>query len=134
METEILNYIKENSISNIEIFNKYIDIIEDLNNITILNHNNIPELIKTIIKQQCDGHLEEIKDYYDEFKELFNNNKQRFIESMEETLQLFCNKENICCFCGSELAFGTYSEDRGEYLGCPCSERMYIKHCSNNCF
>lgn len=134
METEFLNYIKEISNTNKEVYATYINLIDDFENIEILNHNNLPHIAKEVIKEQCDGYLEEIKDCYDEFKDSFNNNKQKFIENMEEILQLFCNKENICYFCGDEIVFGVYSEDRGEYLGSPCSERMYIRHCSNNCF
>lgn len=134
METELLNYIKEISSTNGEIFNKYIELIEEFEEIDELNHENLPYIAKDIIKEQCDGHLEEIKDCYDEFKTLFNNNKERFIESMEETLLLFCNKENICSICGGDIIFDTYDEDRGEYFGCPCKEKIHIKHCINNCF
>ncbi|MBM7836485.1 hypothetical protein [Clostridium sardiniense] len=134
METDLLNYIIDNSISNKEVFERYSNLIQELSNIEKLNHKNITNEIKTVIMQQCENHLNEIKDYYDEFKYDFNNNKYNFILLMKETLKIYCNKEDICYICGDDLEYSMYKESRGEYFGFPSYENIYKAHCSNGCF
>lgn len=46
-----------------------------------------------------------------------------------EVLEEYALKNNLCPKCGEELKFCEWEEERGEYLGFPCSEKVGVKCC-----
>ncbi|MEG2786456.1 MAG: hypothetical protein RR942_01455 [Romboutsia sp.] len=127
MNQDILEFIKSISSSEKEVFETYFDLIETLETIQYIQHDNIPEIIQATILKICD--LAEVKDCYDEFKSSFNNNPKIYTLRMRNILDDYCNSENICRICGSYLDSSTYEEDHGEYNGFPCLEQITGDYC-----
>ncbi|HBJ1650906.1 TPA: hypothetical protein LA460_000125 [Clostridium botulinum] len=86
--------------------------------------------------------IQAIKSYYnndlkittEEINELIGkilNNPRNFTYNLSRELEEFCNKENICSNCGTELKTTTYDEYRGEYLGKYSFERVTYNKCPN---
>lgn len=127
IETDVLEFIETKTINNKEVFNTYYNLIEDLKSINEIHIENIPDLIRETILEDCIPF--EVMEYYDEFKNDFNHNKDKVIDGFESVLNTYCEKESICCNCGEDLNYDTYSECRGEYFGFPCEEVIHEKYC-----
>lgn len=56
-------------------------------------------------------------------KELANN-KDQYIEFLEDKLNTFCNKESICNCCGTELIYNYHEECVGEFQGSPAYQEF----------
>lgn len=127
IENDILEFIKSMSDTRKEVFITYYDLIEDLRILEKIQHDNIPEIIQATILRICN--IDEVKDCYLEFKNLFNTDKERLLSNFKETLDTYCKKESICTNCGADLIYDEYLEDRGEYFGFPCSETIHKEYC-----
>lgn len=131
MYQDVLEYLKSNIDTKQEIFEEYKNLIDELNNIEIITIDIMPKLIKEVILNTCNHN--EIKDYYDEFKSMFNKYKQQYIYKFEETLEYFCESEELCPHCGETLIYNYHYEFRGEYQGLNSYETMVEQICPYGC-
>lgn len=83
------------------------------------------------IKSYCEDDLKETVEETNDLIGQILNNPRKFAYNLSKELEEFCDIQDICTNCGNELETITYEEDRGEYLGSPCSETITYKKCPN---
>ncbi|MGL4571748.1 MAG: hypothetical protein ACRCVJ_11865 [Clostridium sp.] len=134
---DIVEYIKglDNSFTVSGLAQIIQEFIEELNDIDIIEtHEDIPIIIRGAIAQYCDCNKDEIIECANEFIAEFNNDHNKYIEEFKELLDEYCDQNSLCKICFKELENSSHYEDRGEYFGISCSEKMTEYFCPSGCF
>lgn len=91
----------------------------------------LPFEIILAIKSYCDDDLKETVEETNDLIGQILNNPRKFAYDLSIELEEFCDIQDICTNCGNQITYETYKEDRGEYLGTPCSENITYTKCPN---
>lgn len=127
---DIVEYIKERSVTNLDAINRTYNFLNDLNDITYITKiEDIPDLIVVVTCEYCDNNRDEIEDVLNEFIKEFNEDKFKYISNIKIIYDDLCIEENICPICGNNLKTYSELESRGEYFGYQCSEKVNEVRC-----
>lgn len=107
-----------------EMFEEQSELIKELK---LLKNPSIITEIPDILSKS----ILEIRENIDDGEELLHKlvnelsiNKNQYIEFLEDKLDTFCRKEDICNCCGTELIHNYHEECVGEYEGFPAYEEF----------
>jgi len=90
------------------------------------------EIMEMLLKY-CDGNVQDAIVLANNLVEDIEINQQKLINSIAIATEELGIQENKCPLCGSDvILIDTYEEDRGECLGQPCTEKIYIYGCESD--
>lgn len=93
---------------------------------------DIPILLETI--GELGINFKDKEDLLNTLLKELTYNKNQYIEFLEDKLNVFCEKESICNYCGTELIYHYHNEYIGEYQGFPAYEEVYDEgYCPYGC-
>ena len=92
---------------------------------------DLTELIQ-IINRDC-YNTEETIQLVNELINEIDKDAKKFIYNLSNHLEEFSESKNKCPLCGSDIIIiDEWEEDRGEYLGQPCKEKVYKYGCESS--